>query len=164
MDIVGDYKTTLEQLRATKEFLIQLNPKDFELRSMINSIDAKINKNEESVRAFIRKVEAHRCGMCDRPYDEEEPKMVGHFKVCPHCREQSSKYKVGSEWERIYGLPAGTIKRDCLSKDGKPAKLQPFIDCGLIDISGVHNYVHKVVIEMYYLNPDIYKRRSSRKS
>ncbi|WCF11395.1 hypothetical protein NDS46_31040 (plasmid) [Paenibacillus thiaminolyticus] len=162
MDIIAQYKETMEQLKKTKEFIEKLNPKDYELRSIYNSLDSKINRSEETMKAFTRKVESHRCGLCDRPYDEDVPKSVCNIKVCPTCRLQGAKYKVGSDLERLHNLPSGTIKRDCLSKDGKPAKLQPFMDCGLIYKSGVHNIVHELVIELYYNNPDLYKRRMPR--
>ena len=164
MDIVAQQKENLNQLKQMKEFLLDLNPTDWELRSFLTSIDQKINKAEVQESVFTRTVEAHRCGLCDRRYDEDEPKAVGNLKICPLCREQCTKMKVGSEWERIYNLPTGTIKRDCTSKNGSPAKLQAFIDCGLIDTSGLHYYVHEKVIEMYYLNEEVYKTRARRNS
>lgn len=163
MDIISQYKQSLEQLRKTKEFLIEMNPIDFDLRSIIHTIDSKINKTEKMIHMFQGKGEEHRCGICDRAYDEEEPKAVMNIKVCPVCRNHSQKYQCASVWEKKYNLPKGTIKRDCVAKDGKPAKLQPFIDCGLVYKSGSTYIVHEMVIQMYYQNSDLYKTRKRRK-
>lgn len=163
MDIITQYKVGLEQLKKTKEFLQELNPVDFELRSLIHQIDMKINKNEQMLQTFRGRAETHRCGICDRPYEEEEPKAVMNVKVCPTCRELGQKYRCASELEQKYQLPKGTIKRDCVSKNGKPAKLQPFMDCGLVFKSGSNYIVHEIVMKLYYDNPDLYKRRKSRK-
>lgn len=159
VDILSSYKTGLEQLKRTKTFIQDLNPVDYDLKSIIHTIDAKINSSEQRLTSMQTKSDTHRCGLCDRAYSEEEPKAVGVIKVCPSCRLVGSQFKCGSDLEDIFGLPKGTIKRDCLSKDGKPAKLQAFMDCGLIYKSGVHNIVHEIVIHQYYLNDDVYKPR-----
>ncbi|WPS85431.1 hypothetical protein SMD22_02025 (plasmid) [Brevibacillus halotolerans] len=162
MDIITKYKTGLEQLKKTKEFLQELNPVDYELSSFIYTLDQKINKTEQMLSSLQSRALPHRCGLCDRSYDEEEPKSVGTTKICPFCREIHTTMKVSSEWENEYHLPVGTIKRDCLSKDGKPPKLQPFIDCGLVYKSGSTYIVHELVMKEYYSNGDLYKRRKSR--
>ncbi|MFF2531509.1 hypothetical protein ACFVS2_21615 [Brevibacillus sp. NPDC058079] len=162
MDLVSQYKTGLEQLKKTKEFLQELNPVDYELRSIIFTIDQKINKTEQMLSNFQNKAHSHRCGLCDRSYEEEETRGVGSIKICPHCRVIYTKFKVSSEWESKYGLPQGTIKRDCHAKDGNPAKLQSFMDCGLVYKSGSSYIVCEVVMKEYYENEDLYKRRKSR--
>lgn len=159
MDIVSNYKTGLDQLKRTKQFIQDLDPVDYNLRSLIHTIDSQINSTEQRLTSMLTRTDMHRCGLCDRAYSEDEPKAVGVIKVCPSCRLVGSKFKCGSDLENIYGLPKGTIKRDCLSKDGKPAKLQAFMDCGLIYKSGVHNIVHEIVIHQYYLNDAVYKPR-----
>lgn len=159
MDLITQYKKGLEQLKKTKEFLQDLNPLDFDLRSLIHQIDAKINKSEHMVNILQGKTEPHRCGLCDRPYHEDEPKSVFNVKICPICRETGRKYRSASELEQKYGLPKGTIKRDFASNNGKPPKLQKFIDCGLVFKSGRSIILHEIVMDLYYQNKTLYKRR-----
>ncbi|MBP1308712.1 hypothetical protein JOD82_001732 [Paenibacillus sp. 1182] len=158
-DIVSQYKKGLEQLKQTKDFLTQLDPVDFELKAFIHNIDQKINKTEQTIFNF-QKVPSHRCGLCDRSYDEEYPIAVGDVKVCPYCRDISNKFRASSELEKEYNLSPGTIKRDCLSKEGNEAKLQAYLDCGLVYKTGAGYVVHKIVMTQYYEGE--YKRRRKR--
>jgi hypothetical protein len=166
LDILANYKLSLEQLKQTKNFMKELDPIDFDLKSLIHTLDAKINKTENLVNQLsgVKNSNAHICGLCDKGYDEDEPRAVDNMKVCPTCREFGSKFRLGSDWEKLHGLADGTIKRDCLPIKGSPPKLQPFMDCGLIFKSGNYNIVHEKVIEMYYMNPKKYVRRISSKS
>lgn len=160
MGILENYTLSLEQLKQTKIFMQDLNPIDFDLRSLVHTIDAKINKTEQMIFSLqTTKTFKYRCSFCDYGYDEEYPRSVGDINVCPKCRELGSKYKMGSDLEKIHNLPAGTIKRDCLPLGGNSPKLQPFMDCGLVFKSGIHNIVHEIVIDMYYKDPDKYVRR-----
>lgn len=162
MDLITKYKKALEQLKETKEFLVQLDPVDYELRAYIHQIDQKINKTEQSLHTFQLNTPGHRCGLCDRPYDEDEAKAVGNVKVCPYCREIIKKFRSSGEMEKKYELSQGTIKRDCLSKDGNPPKLQSYMDCGLVYKTGAGYIVHEIVMTQYYANENEYKRRKSR--
>ncbi|ADO59484.1 hypothetical protein [Paenibacillus polymyxa] len=158
-DIVSQYKKGLEQLKQTKEFLIKLDPVDFELKAIMHNIDQKINKTEQTIYNF-QKVPSHRCGLCDRSYDEDHPKAVGGIKVCPYCRDISNNFRSASELEKEYNLSPGTIKRDSLPKEGNEAKLQAYLDCGLVYKTGAGYVVHKIVMTQYYEGE--YKRRRKR--
>jgi len=155
MDLVGRYYIQIEQLHKTKEFLTQLNPVDYKLTSFLVSLDQEIQNAEETLRSLNEKSQIHYCGICHRPCGESQMTRIQHLNVCNTCREQGQCWKLGTCWEQEYYLPKGRIKRDTLSRNGKPPKLQPFIDAGLIHYSGIHCYVHQKVIEMYYLN-DMY--------
>ena len=128
-----------------------------------SSLDSEINKNEEMLTMLTQgKAGANRCDFCDRAYDEESPHVIDHLKICPVCRVHGRNYQLASVLEELHGLPNGTIKRDCLPKDNKPAKLQKYMDAGLIYRSGVYYLVHTKVMDLYYNNPDVYRRRSAR--
>jgi hypothetical protein len=164
MDIMERYRTGLEHFKLLKAFIQELDPIDYELTSFLHSLDSKINKAEDTLNSLSGNKNVHRCGICERKYDEVDFVSVDLTKVCPVCREQGMKWKLGSDWEEIYDLSPGTIKRDCIGKENEQPKLQPYMDAGLINKSGIHNMVHEKVMLMYYMNPDKYKRRKTKKT
>lgn len=166
MDLTSRYRTTIDQLKQTRDFIKNLNPVDYKLSMFASSLDSEINKAEEMLTLMTKGISnlLHRCEFCDRPYDEETPVVIEGLKICPICRTIGESFQLGSVLEEKYDLPTGTIKRDCVSKAGSPAKLQAFIDTGLIYKSGIHYMVNIKVMELYYNNPNVYKRRSRRKN
>lgn len=163
MDIMARYRKSLEEFTLTRDFIKSLSPTEYKLTSILMSLDVEINKAEDMLKSLRGSRSAeHRCDFCDRPYDEEVPVMIESLKICLSCRSMGQKFRHGSIREKEYGLPAGTIKRDCESVGGKPPKLQPFIDVGLVYKSGTHNMVHVRVMELYYANDARYRRRKSR--
>lgn len=163
MDMIERYRVTVEQQKAVRDFIKTMNPVDYKISMFATSLEAEINKNEHMLNTLKQgKVGAHRCDFCDRAYDEEPPHTIDQLMICPICRVRGRDFQLGSVLEELYGLPNGTIKRDCLPKDGKPPKLQKYINAGLIYKSGVYYLVHTKVLDLYYNNPDIYRRRSSR--
>jgi len=158
-DMASSYKKNLEQLKATRDFIRSMNPTDYKLTGIASALDAEINKTESTISALRGKAAAHRCDFCDRGYDEEPLVMIRSLNICPICRSRGKDYQLGSVLEKEYGLPAGTIKRDCLPNGDNPPRLQPFIDVGLVYKSGVHNMVHIKVIELFYNDERLYRRR-----
>jgi Zn finger protein HypA/HybF involved in hydrogenase expression len=162
VDILERSVLNFEQLKKLKVFLIEMKPLDHELMVLTFTIDTKINKAEENIAALKLTRMNHICGLCQRGYNEEVTKMIGTLKICPICQGQGGKFILTSDLEKKHNLPKGTIKRDCMSLGSKPPVLQQYFDCGLIYYSGTHHYAHEVLIQLYYSNPEEYKRRKSR--
>lgn len=160
-DIIGQYNRELGELHKVRLFFQEMKPESFDLKAMLNSLDHKINEVESMISKFRGlSVDQHRCGVCDRGFTEVEPVTIGSIKICPICRDQGVKFFFSSDFEKRFELPEGTIKRDCLSVAGKPPKLQPYIDCGLVNTRGSKKVVHEMVAELYYADPKLYRKRS----
>ena len=165
MDILTYHRTGIEQYKKLKTFLQELDPLDYDIKYMIHTLDTKINAAEQKLSKLQSKSNAHRCGLCDRDYDEEEARAVENLKVCPTCRKLGSQFRFSGDLEKTYELPEGTIKRDCQPRaNGKPPVLQPYIDCGLVNRSGIHYSVHEIVIQMYYMDEKKYRKRKRKYS
>ncbi|MDQ0896249.1 MULTISPECIES: hypothetical protein [unclassified Paenibacillus] len=164
MNVLDHFVTSYQQTKELKEFILTLDQVDHEVKGFVFVLDKKLAGLEERILS-LRGGETqfpHRCGLCERQYAEKDVRIVGELKVCPNCRSLSTSFLVASDFENKFKLSRGTVKRDCLSKEGQPAKLQSFIDCGLIIKSGIHNIVHERVYGMYY-GSDTYKRRKRSK-
>jgi hypothetical protein len=160
-DIIGQYNRELKELNEVRSFFRKMQPESFDLKAMLNSLDHKINETEALISKFriSLSVDLHSCGICDRGFSEVELVTIGSIKICRICRDQGKKYLYSSDFEKRFDLPEGTIKRDCLSIHGKSPKLQPYIDCGLVNTEGSRKVVHEMVAELYYANPKLYRKR-----
>ncbi|MFD0590994.1 hypothetical protein ACFQZE_23650 [Paenibacillus sp. GCM10027627] len=162
MDLIARYVKSIEQMKSARDYIKQLNPVDYSLTAVANDLDLKINQAEEKLNTLRGKHAVHRCEFCDRPFDEEPVVSIGGLKICPVCRSRGPQYQLGSVLEEKYDLPQGTIKRDCRPGEDGKAKLQAYMDVGLVFKSGSRPIVHQKVIELYYMDEINYKRRSSR--
>lgn len=160
MGLLEDTILSYEQTRQLKDFILPLNKVDYEVKGFVLILDKKLAALQDKILELRGgdKYFNHQCGMCEKRYHETDVKMVVGFKVCPTCRSIGAGYLLSSDFEHQFELPRGTVKRDCLTSEDKVAKLQPFIECGLVMKSGTHYILHERVYHLYY-GTELYKRR-----
>jgi hypothetical protein len=157
-DVLKDAQEELSRLITLKSALADLDVHDIDVRLLHHALDPKIN----NLKTYIQKLQgqqfSHYCSFCKSGI-VGTAKHIENLIICENCSTLMANMMTTSAAEAKWGLSTGTIRRDC---SGSPAVLHPYMEAGLIQKSGSQWILHEKVMELYYGNPDRYKRRQSR--
>ncbi|MBY3621160.1 hypothetical protein M2444_004698 [Paenibacillus sp. PastF-3] len=147
MDLIGDYKTKIEEYKRLRE-IAETIPTEMPYRlEIIIDLNSKIKDTEARLYKMQSFRTTIRCNQCKKYLDGDQTyRQVGpSYIICEACIQTIYQNQLSSEWERIYQLPKGCIKQDILDH-----KLDEYKAAGLIYRSGRYHMVSQYVVIDYY--------------
>lgn len=151
MDIVAEYRKKLEDLEKSKRALLSLPNGTPELHYLIMVTDQQIRDAQMRLERFTMGKLSYQCSYCSSWIKTEGiPTTVGSLVICEACKSTIKGVINTQQAEDEWGLPKGTIRQDCHPRRGV---LKPYIDAGLVFLSGRYWHIHRSTMYAHYGDP-----------
>lgn len=154
MDIIGDIKKHIAELKQIKEALDQIPSEQSELEIFKKyTIERVLVDYEKKLEMMTYKKLTLKCILCEH-WVEDTDRVHKDLVICSTCQTNLPKTKTTNEIEPLWGLHVGKIKQDIDNH-----LLDKFINAGLIWKSGRYWLVHELVMQKHYESKLGYKKK-----
>jgi hypothetical protein len=151
LDLMGDLRKKLEDLEKGRASLRALPDNTPDLLYLRMVVDQEIAEVQRRLDRFSTGKLPYQCSYCSGWIKAAGvPTMVGNLVICDSCKLTIRSVMNTHEAENEWGLAKGTIRQDCHPRRGV---LQPYIEAGLVFLSGRYWHIHRSVMYAHYGAP-----------